>query len=245
MDLYSFAPIAAALDGAYFIVTALADALVPLAGTASSAVAVILITILVRALLIPVGRSQVRAEITRRRLAPQLQALQRRYQKSPEILRRKTMELYTEQNASPLAGCLPTLLQAPVLSTVYGLFILATVNGHANTLLSDQLFGIDLGASFLHQLAESAAGVGVIVFPGLLLVIAGVAWLSRRAALRMAPPAVEGAPALPGSLTGVLSWLPFVTVIFAALVPLAAVLYLTVSTTWTLVERSILRKRMN
>jgi len=245
MDLYSFAPIAAALDGAYFVVTALADALVPLAGAASSAVAVILITILVRAVLIPVGRSQVRAEITRRRLAPQLQVLQNRYRTSPETLRRKTMELYTEQNASPLAGCLPTLFQAPVLSIVYGLFIVATVNGHANALLSDQLFGIDLGASFLHYLAAMDAGAGAIVFPGLLLVIAIVAWQSRRAALRMAPPAVEGTPALPGNLASVLSWLPFLTVVFAAVVPLAAVLYLTVSTTWTLVERSILRKRMN
>jgi YidC/Oxa1 family membrane protein insertase len=44
------------------------------------------------------------------------------------------------------------------------------------------------------------------------------------------------------STTRALSWLPFATVLFAAIVPLAATLYLAVSTTWTLVERTVLRR---
>ena len=62
--------------------------------------------------------------------------------------------------------------------------------------------------------------------------------LNRRAARRIALP-VEPSQQ---RLVEVLSFLPFLTVVFAAFVPLAATLYLAVSTTWTLVERSLMRR---
>jgi YidC/Oxa1 family membrane protein insertase len=77
----------------------------------------------------------VKAEWTRRRLAPKLRALQAKYKKNPELLQRKIAALYKAENASPFARMLPTLAQAPVISLVYALFIRATIDGHANTLL--------------------------------------------------------------------------------------------------------------
>lgn len=264
MDFYSFAPIATVLDAAYAVVTALADAVSPLAGAAGAALAVVLITLLVRAVLIPVGASQVRAEFTRRRLAPRLAELQRRYKKRPEVLQEKTMQLYRDERASPFAGMMPALLQAPVLSIVYGLFILGSINGHANTLMSEQLFGVPLGDSLAVTLAAGTFGPELLVFAAVLLVIAVVTWLSRWTGRRFAvsaPPVAATAPgassgasgsasgaadAVPGlqRITAALSWLPFITVIFAGIVPLAAALYLTVSTAWTLGERVVLRRAL-
>jgi YidC/Oxa1 family membrane protein insertase len=183
VDFYSFAPIAAVLDGAYTVVTTLASWLAPIAGSASAAIAIVLITLLVRTALIPVGRSQVRAELSRQRLAPQLQELQRRYKKNPEVLQRRTMELYAREKASPFAGCLPTLAQAPVLSAVYGLFILATIAGHPNLLLVEQLGGVPLGTSLVALLGGGAVWPGVLVFVALLALIGTTAWFSRRVAL--------------------------------------------------------------
>jgi len=243
VDIYSFAPIAAVLDAAYSVVTGLQHLLDPLAGSASAALAIVLITLALRLLLIPVGRSQVRAEFTRRRLAPRLQELQKKYKKNPELLQKKMMELYTSEKASPLAGFLPTLAQAPVLSVVYGLFILPTVNGHANGLLTEQLFGVPLGTSLAHLVSTGAFGLDMLVYAGLLLVIAVVAFASRRVALAFNKPADDAAPAM-ARVNSALSWLPFITVVFASFVPLAATLYLTVTTTWTLVERQVLRRRL-
>jgi len=243
VDIYSFAPIAAVLDAAYSVVTGLQHLLDPLAGSASAALAIVLITLALRLLLIPVGRSQVRAEFTRRRLAPRLQELQKKYKKNPELLQTKMMELYTSEKASPLAGFLPTLAQAPVLSVVYGLFILPTVNGHANGLLTEQLFGVPLGTSLAHLVSTGAFGLDMLVYVGLLLVIAVVAFASRRVALAFNKPADDAAPAM-ARVNSALSWLPFITVVFASFVPLAATLYLTVTTTWTLVERQVLRRRL-
>jgi YidC/Oxa1 family membrane protein insertase len=243
VDIYSFAPIAIVLDFAYSLVSGLAHLLTPLAGSLSTAAAIVAITLLVRTALIPVGRSQVRAEFTRRRLAPQLKELQKRYGKKPELLQQKTLELYTTEKASPLAGCLPTLLQAPVISTVYGLFILQGINGHPNSLLTEHVFGVQLGTPLVRFVTDSPIWPGVLVYVALLCIIATVAGLSRRAALRNAPPQAEGLPAGMQNLTGILSWMPFITVIFAAIVPLAATLYLAVTTSWTFVERAILRRR--
>ena len=246
MDIYSFAPIAAVLDAAYYVVTGLQHLLDPVAGTASAAVAIVLITLVLRLLLVPVGRSQVRAEFTRRRLAPRLQELQKKHKKNPELLQKKMMELYTSEKASPLAGILPTLAQAPVLSVVYGLFILPTVNGHPNGLLTEQLFGVPLGTSLTHLLATGAFSLDLLVYAGLLTVIAAVAFASRRVALAFnatARPADDTAPAM-ARVNSALSWLPFITVVFASFVPLAATIYLTVTTTWTLVERQVLRRSL-
>ena len=243
MNFYDFPPIAAALDAASNLVTGLAAALEPLAGGASAAAAIVLVTLLVRVLLIPVGISQGRAEITRRRLAPLLRELQRKHSKDPEALQRATMKLYADEKASPLAGCLPVLLQAPVVSLLYGLFVHPDIAGHGNALLDARLLDVPLGRSFVAALGGGEpAQLGV--FAVLLVVIALVSWLARRVALRQAAltPVPEGTPGAVAQLTGVLSWMPFLTVLFAAFVPLAATLYLTVTTTWTLCERSIVRR---
>lgn len=242
MDFYSFAPIATALDVAYQLVMTLSSWLAPLAGSNSAAFAIVVLTLMVRTVLIPVGLSQVRAEITRRRLAPKLQQLQRKYKNNRELLQRKTLELYTSEKASPLAGIMPTLLQAPVLTLLYGLFIVPTINGHTNDLLTHELLGAPLGTSLVTALGAGIEPTHLAVFAGLLAVIAVVAWLSRRAALRFAPAAPDATPPAMARLTAALSWLPFLTVVFASFVPLAATLYLATTTTWTFVERTILRR---
>jgi len=246
VDFYSFGPVAAVLDLAYQGVTALITLFEPFAGSLAAALAIVALTVIVRAVLIPVGRSQVRAEFTRRRIAPKLQALQRKYKGKPELLQEKTLALYRAEKTSPFAGMLPTLAQAPVLSIVYGLFIVATINGHGNGLLTHDLFGVPLGTSLVALVTGGQVWPGILVFAGLLAVIAVVATFSRLIALRFAAqqPVDDAAPgaAMMKSMASWLSWLPFLTVVFASVVPLAATIYLTVTTTWTLVERIILRR---
>lgn len=243
MDLYAFAPIAALLELASTAVNGLASLFTPLAGASAMALAIVALTVLVRICLIPLGAAQARAEVTRRRIAPKLRELQTRHKKNPEKLQRATLELYAEEKASPFAGILPALAQAPVLSIVYGLFILATINGHPNALLHETLLGVPLGTSFLSVVTGSAAWPGAAVFLGLFAVIAAVAYTSRRVVLAQQEQSAEEMPAAMARVSGVLSWMPFITVVFAAIVPLAATVYLTVTTAWTLGERQILRRR--
>lgn len=228
MNLYALPPVAAALDALHWLVTGIATLLTPFAGTAAAALAVMAFTVMVRAVLIPVGVSAVRAELTRRRLAPALQRLRQRWSKHPQRLQHETMALYRREHASPFAGMLPMLLQAPVLSLVYGLFIVRVVNGHPNALLPQPWLGVPLGDTLV-----AAGWAGAPAFLPILLVLLAVATVNRMLILRQAE-----APRWT-------AWLPYLSVPFAAIAPLAAGLYLAVSTVWTLGERTLLRRLLS
>ncbi|MGO4535532.1 YidC/Oxa1 family membrane protein insertase [Leifsonia sp. 2MCAF36] len=244
MDFFSWPPIAAVLDGAYGLVTALSATVQPVAGTAAGLLAVAMLTVLVRLVLIPVGVSQVRAEYSRRRLAPQLAEFQRRHAGDRETLARTTMELYKTEQVSPFAGMLPLLAQIPVVTLVYAVFTHPTIAGHANGLLGEHAFGAPLGTSFV-GLAGAGVGAGVwpamLVYLGVLALIAVVTTVSRRV---LTLPQPEGSTAPVGMLRA-LSFLPYVTVVFAAFVPLAAAVYILTSTAWTVAERWTLRRLLD
>jgi YidC/Oxa1 family membrane protein insertase len=251
MDIYAFGPVAGILSGAYSLVTLIATVLAPTLGSASAGAAVVALTILVRVILIPVGVSQVRAEYTRRRLAPKLAELQQKYSDDRVVLQAKVSELYAAEKASPFAGCLPLLLQAPVVSLIYALFLHQQIAGHGNGLLAHSLGGVPLGTSFIHLMGTAAgAWPGITVFLVVLTLIAGVAAASRRL---LAVPAVPGTPVAPAvsaspsvsRLAVVMSFAPFITVVIAAFVPLAAALYLATTTAWTLAERVTLRRLLD
>lgn len=240
MDLSAFPLLAAVLDTAHSALLGLADLLDPLAGGASAALAIVLVTLAVRALLVPLGVLQVRAEVARRRLAPRIAELRIRYRRDPERLQRALLDLHRAAGVSPFAGMLPALAQLPVVSVLYGVAVSPTLNGHPNALLGEELFGAPLGLAATGMLATP--GPALLVPALLLVVMALVAALTRRQTLRTAP-GVAGEGPSPAA-TGALSWLAFLPVVFAAFVPFAAALYLAVSATWTFVERTIVRRRL-
>ena len=238
MDLFSLPPVAAALHAASSLLLGLAALLQPVAGTASAAVAIILVTLLVRAALIPVGVSQAKAEQMRSRLAPKLRVLQERHRNDRERLLRETMKLYADENASPFAGCLPLLIQAPIVGVIYALFVHARIAGAANDLLLQHVFGVPLGASAVGMLGAGAFTPGAaVVFGVLVAAISVVAEITRR---RLRPPALQPTPQGAMRLVGVLQ---FTAAGIALFVPLAAGIYLLVTVAWTLVQRLLLRRR--
>lgn len=231
MNIYAFGPIAAVLDTASSLVISLSDALTPLAGATSAALAIVLITLALRAALIPVGVSQVRAQRVRDRLAPRIAALRQRHSKDAARMQRELSALYASEKASPMAGCMPLLVQAPILSGVYALFVLPTIAGHANALLSHGLFGAPLGTSLIAALG-SGSPLAILVPAVVVMLVLAIAMVNRHRAVRVAVGAT--------GLTRALSWLPLLSVLFAAIAPLAAALYLLVSMGWSAVERSLL-----
>lgn len=243
MDLFAFPPLAALLDAAYRGLIALSSLVEPLAGPSAAALAVVLVTLLVRALLIPVGIAQARAEQTRARLAPRLRDLQRRHRKNPERLQRELMELYRSENTSPFAGVLPVLAQAPVVGLLYTLFLRPEIAGHPNDLLAHDLFGAPLGTSLVSALVGGTATPATFaVFGVLLAVMIAVAEITRRV-FRPVPVEGDDSPLSSPGMLRAMSALHYLTAVFAAFVPLAAALYLTVTVVWTLAQRVVLRRR--
>ncbi|WP_439691542.1 YidC/Oxa1 family membrane protein insertase [Curtobacterium sp. SP.BCo] len=242
MDLSTLPLVGPLLHGGADLLAAVTATLSPVVGGLAAAITVVLLTLAVRAALVPLAVLQVRAERDRRRLAPQLAALRERHGTDTQRLQRAMQELYTNEKVSPLAGCLPVLAQAPVLSLVYALFTHASIGGATNTLLTATLAGVPLGHSLVLVLTSPLWAHAWVVLL-LLAVLAVVVELTRRANLRWNPAAVPD-PAVPGAAAtaAIGRYVPFVTVVFAAIAPLAAAIYVVTSAVWTYGERAVLRR---
>ena len=236
--MYSFAPIAAAMDLVSSALAALTALLTPVAPAAAAGLSVVLLTVGVRLLLVPVGIAQVRAEKVRARIAPELARIGSRHRDDPQKMVAEQRRVYSEAGSSPFAGCLPALVQMPVVLALYGVFIGAS--GGADPLLSHTFGGVELGSTLV-PLAQGA--LVEPVFALLIAFLALVAWAQRTYVMLPTMRANstadgQGRPPMPGILT----YMPYVTAVIAAFVPLAAGLYLLVSTAWALGERLVLRR---
>lgn len=85
-------------------------------------VAIIFTTILVKALFFPLTRKSTMSTIKMQKLQPALQELQVKYKNNPEKLNQEMMAMYQKAGANPMSGCLPLLIQFPILIAMYNLF---------------------------------------------------------------------------------------------------------------------------
>src|SRR3546814_15942195 len=77
-------------------------------------VAIILLTIVVRALMFPIAQKQFASMASMRALQPKMKVLQDKYKEDKPRLQQEMLKLYQEEKVNPLAGCLPILLQIPI-----------------------------------------------------------------------------------------------------------------------------------
>jgi YidC/Oxa1 family membrane protein insertase len=77
--------------------------------------AILLFTLITRIIIYPLMRNQYRSMAKMQRLAPKLQKLQEKYKDDRQTLQQQMMELYRQEKVNPLGGCLPLLLQFPIL----------------------------------------------------------------------------------------------------------------------------------
>ncbi len=82
--------------------------------------AVILFTILIRAILFPLDYKSRKSMRKMEKINPQLQALSKKYANDKEKLQKKQAELYKKEQINPLGSCLPMLLSLPVLFIMFG-----------------------------------------------------------------------------------------------------------------------------
>ncbi len=94
-------------------------AITAMAGFANYGLAIIMMTILVKVLMYPLTAKQVRSMKAMQELQPALKKLQKDYKNNPQLLQQKMGELYKESGVNPLSGCLPLLIQMPILMGVY------------------------------------------------------------------------------------------------------------------------------
>jgi YidC/Oxa1 family membrane protein insertase len=82
-------------------------------------VAIILVTIAIRLAVYPLYKTQIRSQRAMQELAPVMNDLKKKYPKDRQRFAEEQMKLYKERGVNPAAGCLPLVLQLPILFALY------------------------------------------------------------------------------------------------------------------------------
>ncbi len=82
--------------------------------------AIVLLTATIRVLMMPLTLKQTKSMLEMQRIQPKIKELQKKYKNDKEKLQEETLKFYQENKVNPLAGCLPLLLQMPVLFALFG-----------------------------------------------------------------------------------------------------------------------------
>lgn len=80
---------------------------------------IILLTVVIRLAMWPLGVSQQRSMKMMQTLQPKMKAIQDRYKSDPQVMQRKMMEFYKEHKFNPMSGCFPLLIQMPIFILLY------------------------------------------------------------------------------------------------------------------------------
>jgi YidC/Oxa1 family membrane protein insertase len=82
-------------------------------------IAILLLTIVVRTIILPLMIKQYKSTQAMQKLQPELMKIREKYKDDPRRQQEEMMKLYAEHQVNPLAGCLPLLIQMPILIALY------------------------------------------------------------------------------------------------------------------------------
>lgn len=116
--------------------------------THSYGLAIILLTIAVRIALYPLNQKQMLSMQHMQKIQPMLKVIQEKYANDKEKMNQETMRLYKEYKVNPAAGCLPLIVQLPILILLFN--VLRTYDFSGTSYL-----GVMLGSSTTAGLAQA------------------------------------------------------------------------------------------
>ena len=206
---------------------------------------IVLLTICVRAVLVPLTFRQIKSMVRMQSLAPQIKALQAKYKDDKERQSQEMMKFYRENNVNPLGSCLPLVLQLPVFISLYYMLrkslrgdicpqVQAAYQAQHHTTGTTPC-GPGHGASFLFipDLTNKASGWVLIVLLALYVGSQLGSTLVMSSAATMEP-----------MQRNLMLFLPLVFVLFVFRFPAGVLVYWITTNFWTMGQQYIVRKRI-
>lgn len=220
-----------------FITDPIFNALVALYGLVGDmGIAIIIITVIVRAVLLPLSNKALRSQRRLQALQPELKKLQDKHKEDREALAKEMMAFYKKEGVSPASSCVPTLVQIPILIALYFVFREAVSGQHLGALYSFVPNPGHIDPKFLGLLDLSQRPNS-----GLALILPLVTGLSTFVQSRMLLPTGDGVPAMNKQLVYLF---PLLTFFFATSLPAALPLYWTASTVFTIIQQYVIIREL-
>jgi len=197
-------------------------------------VAIICLTIIVRALLFPVAQRQFASMAAMRKVQPKMKALQERHKEDKPRLQQEMMKLYQEEKINPLGGCLPIFIQFPIFIALYKVLSLSIEMRHRPFVLWIQDLSAPDPLTPVNLFGLLPFNPPPMLHLGLLAIMLGVTmWATMRLSPQQMDPAQQQ----------VMQFMPWMMMLFFA--PLAAglQLYYVANNLLTLAQQQLLYSR--
>jgi YidC/Oxa1 family membrane protein insertase len=207
---------------------------------------IVLLTVVIRALLVPLTLKQFHSMQALQRLQPQLKAIQAKYKDDKQRQQQEMMKFYKENNVNPLGSCLPLVAQLPVFISLF--YMLRSSLRHdicPHTQTAYQLAhhvsaahtvpcGPNNGAGFLFisDLTDKAVGATLVV---LIVLYVGT---------QLASSMMMSAPTMDPKQRRLMMLLPVFFVVFIISFPAGVIVYWITTNAWTILQQYIVKKRI-
>jgi YidC/Oxa1 family membrane protein insertase len=203
--------------------------------------AIIALTIIVRACLLPLTFKQFHSMQRLAHLQPELKKIQEKHKGDKERMNQEVMRFYRENKVNPLASCLPMVAQFPVFISLYYMLrtdlrrdICPEINGPGTAHYANPIpcgDGGDASFLFIHDLTNKATGSVLII---LIILYVGTQLFST---LLMSTTTDR-------TQRMIFIALPFIFVTFVIQFPAGLLVYWITTNTWTIVQQAIIKKRL-
>jgi YidC/Oxa1 family membrane protein insertase len=149
--------------------------------TGNFGVAIICLTLIVRAIMFPIAQKQFASMAAMRKIQPKMKALQERFKDDKQRQQQEILKLYQAEKINPAAGCLPILLQIPVFYALYKVLLVSVEMRHQPFVLwikdlsaPDPLTPVNL-FGLLHFTPPAFLAIGVLP-----ILVGATQWLSMK-----------------------------------------------------------------
>ncbi len=207
-------------------------------------VSIVLLTVLVRALLVPLTLKQFKSMQALQRLQPELKALQAKYKDDKQRQQQELMKFYKENKVNPLGSCLPLVAQLPVFISLFYMLRQSLrvdicpqvqikyqlIHGHGATTPCGA--GHGAGFLFIPDLTNKATG-GVLV--ALIVLYVGT---------QLASSLMMSSPTMDQTQRRIMLFMPLFFVIFIINFPAGVIVYWITTNTWTIGQQYVVKKRI-
>jgi len=206
-------------------------------------VAVIILTVIIRFVLYPLMTQSIKSQKILSELQPKIQEIQQKYKGDKEAQAKETMALYQKEKINPFGGCLPLLVQLPILIALYQVFWKGLQPGAMNYLYSFMPNPGEINPFFL--------GVLNLSHPNLVLaIIAGLSQFYQTKTMTFRQKSKEEGPKKKDQMTQLsetmqkqmLYFFPVFTVFILWKLPAAIGLYWIVTTLFSIIQQRLILK---
>jgi YidC/Oxa1 family membrane protein insertase len=205
----------------------------------SWALAIVGLTLVIRAALIPLFVKQIKSSRNMQMLQPRVKELQKKYGHDRERLAQETMALYKETGTNPFASCLPILLQMPIFLALFRLLSNAAKEIPKGVLTVEQakqfgeaqLLGAHLADTFVRAQGEMSVR---ILAAFLVVAMTATTFLTQRQLMSKNMPADAMSGPYAQQQRMLLYVLPLVFAVGGIAFPIGVLIYWTTSNLWTM-----------